>query len=79
MARNISLRIGNNLGRKNIIVSSEDTIVDIFAKEDMTTTNGKIHINGIPVTAAEANTPIGELLPNQDSADLMVVIKSDNA
>jgi len=79
MERNISLRIGNNTTRKTIIVPSTMTPIAILAKEQICITNGKLHLNGYPISATEANSPIGDLLPNLDSADLMVVIKTDNA
>lgn len=69
----IKVTIGQTLQRKDVMVEETKTINEIIRENDVPTTGVTYHLDGVPLSADELDTPIGELV-DSDSTMLSVVV-----
>lgn len=74
----INLTIGTNTSRKRVIVDPDTTLAEILSNNDVNTSVGSIHIDGVPVSRNDYDKTLTEL-DVKDNAYIISVAKADNA
>lgn len=74
----VKVTLGSNTERKQVIVSEDKTVKEIFQENDMDYTTGALMLDGVPVTAAQINMSLKDLNVSE-SCFLIVTVKSDGA
>ena len=74
----INLTIGTNTSRKRVIVDPDTTLAEVLSNNDVNTSVGSIHIDGVPVSRNDYNKTLTEL-DVKDNAYIISVAKADNA
>ena len=76
----ISLTIGTNTDRKNVLVSPTDVLGDVLAANNVSTTSAAIHLNGSLIPGADLRETFEDLgVADESSAMLIAVVKADSA
>ena len=74
----INLTIGTNTSRKKVIVDPNTTLSEVLSANDVNTSVGTIHIDGMPINRADYGKTLNEL-GIADNAYIISVAKADNA
>lgn len=74
----INLTIGTNTSRKRVIVDPDTTLAEVLSNNDVNTSVGSIHIDGVPVSRNDYDKTLTEL-DVKDNAYIISVAKADNA
>lgn len=74
----INLTIGTNTSRKRVIVDPDTTLAEVLSNNDVNTSVGSIHIDGVPVSRNDYDKTLAEL-DVKDNAYIISVAKADNA
>ena len=74
----INLTIGTNTSRKRVIVDPNTSLSQVLTDNEVNTSVGTIHIDGMPITRDDYSKTLSEL-GVQDNAYIISVAKADNA
>lgn len=74
----IQVRLGPT-DPKTVTISRDMTAKQVFAQEGRSIETGQTYLDGSPLSAAEMNTPLGNILQEADSCNLFQVINTKNA
>ena len=76
----ISLTIGTNTERKNVIVAPDDTLQDVLSENNVNTVSAAIHLNGSLIPGCDLDQTFEDLGVEDDTqAMLIAVVKADSA
>lgn len=74
----LRLRLATADSRKQLVVSEDDTPMEILTDNDVIIEGASINLDGIPLTRDEFHTPFRSLVQGE-TATLSVVVKTGNA
>lgn len=74
----INLTIGTNTSRKRVIVDPNTSLSQVLTDNEVNTSVGTIHIDGMPIARDDYSKTLSEL-GVQDNAYIISVAKADNA
>lgn len=74
----ISVKVGNNVNRRNVTVNSNRTLKSVLEENGIDYTRGTMHLDGSSLAAGELNKTF-DAFGITDSCYLLNVVKADNA
>ena len=79
----LRVTVGNNLKRNVVLVDENTTLRECLESNEIDLTRGTMHLDSAPLGAGDLNKTFAELgydgTPGKDKADLLSVVKADNA
>lgn len=74
-----TVRLMTNTERLEVLVEDNVTPKDILLENDVDFSSAQTHLDGAPLSVAEMNTPIGELIGTSERCIMAVIVKLTNA